>query len=173
MKNKSKFYIKFSIYLLILISLFSNLLDLGAVNANTSQISEIINPPPVFVRHDETGYASFIGADMSGGVRIYNTDFTGANLTDANLSGAGTFDPNDGSAFKAADVLTKVFGISSLSPAFETSSSFNDLIDECLNLAGILLHKGNTFAVRCKRVGSHNYSSDDVRKEIGKYILDN
>lgn len=75
--------------------------------------------------------------------------------------------------FKAVDVLTRVFGISSLSPAYETSSSFDDLIDECLNLAGILLHKGNTFAVRCKRVGSHNYSSDDVRKEIGKYILDN
>ena len=73
------------------------------------------------------------------------------------------------SPFKAADVLTRVFGISSLSPAFETSSNFDDLIDKCLNLAEILLHKGNTFAVRCKRVGSHDYSSDDVRKKIGKF----
>ena len=71
MKNKSKFYIKFSIYLLILISLFSNLLDLGAVNANTSQISEIINPPPVFVRHDETGYASFIGAEEGNPIELW------------------------------------------------------------------------------------------------------
>jgi thiamine biosynthesis protein ThiI len=39
-------------------------------------------------------------------------------------------------------------------------------------LAGVVLKKGNSFAVRCKRVGDHGYSSDDVRKLLGQQILD-
>lgn len=76
------------------------------------------------------------------------------------------------SALEAADKLIRVFGISSVSPAIETSSKLDDLIKTCFNLASIILEEGNSFAVVCKRVGTHNYSSNDVRKQVGKNILD-
>lgn len=76
------------------------------------------------------------------------------------------------SIVEATDKLTRVFGISSISPAVETTSEIDNIIKNSLKLAEITLKNGNSFAVRCKRVGKHNYSSSDVQKELGKKILD-
>jgi len=57
------------------------------------------------------------------------------------------------SAVDAANKLTRVFGISSVSPAVETSSKLDNVIEKSLFLAGIVLEEGNSFAVKCKRVG--------------------
>jgi len=76
------------------------------------------------------------------------------------------------SAIDAADKLARVFGISSVSPAVETSSKLEDVIEKSLFVAGIVLKKGNSFAVRCKRVGNQGYSSSDVRKLLGQRVLD-
>lgn len=73
---------------------------------------------------------------------------------------------------EASHEISKVFGISSLSPALETSSAFNDIIDKSLLIASGVLEKGNAFAVRCRRVGSHPYGSRDVCREVGQQILD-
>ncbi|MFQ6086465.1 MAG: tRNA sulfurtransferase [Candidatus Bathyarchaeia archaeon] len=75
-------------------------------------------------------------------------------------------------AQKAARKLTKVFGISSLSPATKTTSKLEDITTKSLSLAKRKLRKQNTFAVRCKRVGTHPYTSRDICKHIGKQILD-
>jgi thiamine biosynthesis protein ThiI len=75
------------------------------------------------------------------------------------------------SAIEAAAKLARVFGISSVSPAVETSSRLEDVIEKSLFLAGIILEKGNSFAVRCKRVGNQGYSSSDVQKLLGQQIL--
>ncbi len=77
-----------------------------------------------------------------------------------------------GSAEDAAQTLTKVFGISSVSPAIETSSNFDEVIERSLFLAGNVLKEGNSFAVQCKRVGKQGYSSADVRKLLGQRVLD-
>ena len=77
-----------------------------------------------------------------------------------------------GSAVEAADKLARVFGISSISPAVETSSKLEDVIGKSLILAGTTLKKGNSFAVRCKRVGNQDYSSADVQKLLGQRVLD-
>ena len=77
-----------------------------------------------------------------------------------------------GSAVEAADKLARVFGISSISPAVETSSKLEDVIGKSLMLAGTTLKKGNSFAVRCKRVGNQDYSSADVQKLLGQRVLD-
>ena len=75
----------------------------------------------------------------------------------------GRFYLKTGSAVEAAQCLTRVFGISSVSPALETSSKLDDVIDKSVLLAGYELEAGSSFAVRCKRVGNHSYSSADVR----------
>jgi thiamine biosynthesis protein ThiI len=77
------------------------------------------------------------------------------------------------SAVEVTQKLKRVFGISSTSPAIETSSNLEDIIDRSLFLAGILLMNGNSFAVSCKRVGKHDYSSTDVRNLLGQQVLDN
>ena len=76
------------------------------------------------------------------------------------------------SAIEATDKLARVFGISSISPAIETTSKFDDVIESSLLLAGTTLKKGNSFAVRCKRVGKQDYSSADVQKLLGQRVLD-
>jgi thiamine biosynthesis protein ThiI len=76
------------------------------------------------------------------------------------------------SALEASNILTRVFGISSVSPGIETSSEFDNVIQKSVQLAEILLKKGNSFAVRCKRVGNQDYSSADVQKILGQKILD-
>jgi thiamine biosynthesis protein ThiI len=84
----------------------------------------------------------------------------------------GRFYLKTDSAVDAADKLARVFGISSVSPAVETSSKLDDVIGKSLFLAGITLEKGNSFAVKCKRVGKQGYSSADVRNLLGQRVLD-
>jgi thiamine biosynthesis protein ThiI len=84
----------------------------------------------------------------------------------------GRFYLKTSSAEDAAQILTKVFGISSVSPAMETSSKLDEVIDKSLFLAGIVLKEGDRFAVKCKRVGKQGYSSADVRKLLGQRVLD-
>ena len=72
---------------------------------------------------------------------------------------------------EAAQELIRVFGISSLSPAIKTKSKLEDITAQSLKLARQKLGKGKSFAVRCKRVGTHPYTSRDVCQEIGRQIL--
>jgi len=68
--------------------------------------------------------------------------------------------------------LARVFGISSVSPALKARSSrLEDIVDRSLFLAARVLKEGNSFAVRCRRVDGHPYSSSDVCKEVGRRIL--
>jgi len=77
------------------------------------------------------------------------------------------------SAVEAASRLSRVFGISSVSPALEIGSSkLEDVVDKCMFLASHALGEENSFAVRCRRVGEHPYSSRDVCREVGRRVLD-
>jgi thiamine biosynthesis protein ThiI len=71
-----------------------------------------------------------------------------------------------------ASKLTRVFGVSSVSPALETTSDMNEIVQKTVALADTVLKDGSSFAVRCHRVGKHPYSSGDVCKEVGKQILE-
>jgi thiamine biosynthesis protein ThiI len=84
----------------------------------------------------------------------------------------GRFYLKTDSAVEAANSLARVFGISSVSPAIETSSKLDDVIGKSLFLAGIVLKEGDRFAVKCKRVGKQGYSSAAVRKLLGQRVLD-
>ena len=84
----------------------------------------------------------------------------------------GRFYMKTSAALEAADKLARVFGVSSVSPALELSSNLEEIIEKSLLLAGRVLKSGNSFAVKCKRVGEHDYSSSDVRKLLGQKVLD-
>lgn len=76
-------------------------------------------------------------------------------------------------AQETASALTRVFGISSVSPAIETSSNAEEIVERALKSATEAIRKRSSFAVRCHRVGTHEYSSMDICKEAGKQILEN
>ncbi len=84
----------------------------------------------------------------------------------------GRFYLKSGSAVEAAQRLARVFGVSSVSPSLETSSKLDDVMDRSVFLAGLVLEKGDSFAVKCKRVGKQGYSSADVRRLLGQRVLD-
>ena len=72
---------------------------------------------------------------------------------------------------EAIRALNNVFGLVSFSPAFflETSNP-QEIIKFCQKDFKGFVKKGETFAVRVKRVGQHNYSSQDLEREIGTII---
>src|SRR5690606_4430606 len=67
----------------------------------------------------------------------------------------------------ALPVLSRVFGVSSLSPVEQTAPARVDAIVE----AGVALFApvvaGRRFAVRARRVGRHEFSSKDVEIALG------
>jgi len=77
------------------------------------------------------------------------------------------------SAVEASRRLTRIFGVSSVSPALETSSELEDIVDGSIFLARHALTHGNSFAVKCRRVGDQAYSSADVCRIVGQRVLDN
>ena len=90
---------------------------------------------------------------------------------DAILRRHGRFYLKTPAATEASLKLSGVFGVSSLSPALETTSGMSDIVAKSVFLASSTLHKGNSFAVRCRRVGQHPYTSSDVCREVGREIL--
>lgn len=73
-------------------------------------------------------------------------------------------------AEETARKMSRVFGISSLSPAIQTSSSLDDILEVSAELAGLRFEGGRSFAVRCRRVGKHPYTSQDLCRKIGERI---
>lgn len=74
-------------------------------------------------------------------------------------------------AVEASSKLAEAFGVTSLSPALETTSKLNDIVDKSVFLAGLTLREEESFAVRCRRVGRHLYTSMDVCIEVGRQVL--
>ena len=74
-------------------------------------------------------------------------------------------------ADEAAEVIARVFGVSSTSPAISTSSELEAIASLGVELAKAVLRPGMSFAVRCRRVGEHPYTSMDVCRVLGERIL--
>jgi len=73
-------------------------------------------------------------------------------------------------AAEATEKLSQIFGVSSSSPAIETSSQLDDILTTSAELAGSQFKLGKSFAVRCRRVGTHLYTSQDVCVKVGERI---
>jgi thiamine biosynthesis protein ThiI len=75
-------------------------------------------------------------------------------------------------ASETAKVLTRVFGIGSVSPAEQTTSELTDVTEKAIAAAEVTMSQNAAFAVRCHRVGTHVFSSQDVCRMLGEKILE-
>lgn len=73
---------------------------------------------------------------------------------------------------RARPILTRVFGIVSISPAAEGHGDLESMKRLAVVEAGRADVAGKTFAVRARRVGSHPFTSQDLAREIGGAVLD-
>jgi len=73
---------------------------------------------------------------------------------------------------KAMEALEKVFGIESFSPALRTSNKLEKIIQRTLEVGNEILQENDSFAIRVKRSGKHDYTSQDVAKKAGHAVLE-
>jgi thiamine biosynthesis protein ThiI len=77
---------------------------------------------------------------------------------------------------EALDKLKKIFGIVSFSPAINTKTSFED-IEEILSeymdklVEEELINSETPFAIRCRRVGNHDFSSQELAAFAGSVVI--
>lgn len=77
---------------------------------------------------------------------------------------------------EALSKLHKIFGIVSFSPAISTYSNFEDIKRTLLEYIDKLIEKSlinsdTPFAIRCKRVGTHDFSSQELAAFAGSVVV--
>lgn len=72
---------------------------------------------------------------------------------------------------EAIPILTKVFGVASVSPAYTCSSEMTEMCQEVAEFSRTYLTEGMSFAVKARREGNHPYTSMDVGREVGSAIF--
>lgn len=75
-------------------------------------------------------------------------------------------------AEKVATATAQVFGIVSTSPVVVISSDIQEIIDTGFSIAKRDFDKNLTFAVRARRVGTHDYTSQSIREGLGEKIFE-
>ncbi|MCF2136308.1 MAG: THUMP domain-containing protein [Candidatus Thorarchaeota archaeon] len=74
-------------------------------------------------------------------------------------------------ARRAAEVTARIFGVVSTSPVVVTEAKFDTILETGLDLARQSFRPGLSFAVGARRLGSHTFTSQDVRRKLGELIL--
>jgi thiamine biosynthesis protein ThiI len=72
---------------------------------------------------------------------------------------------------ESLNVLTKIFGITSISPALQTSSNLKSISKLAIDISKKKLNMEKSFAIRTTRTGQHNFSSQDVAIKIGNDVV--
>jgi tRNA uracil 4-sulfurtransferase len=75
---------------------------------------------------------------------------------------------------KGQGILSRVFGLTSLSSAATTSSNKDELMDAVVQYARALRARrpeAKTFAVRSRRSGNHSFTSQEIAVEAGSRVL--
>jgi thiamine biosynthesis protein ThiI len=72
---------------------------------------------------------------------------------------------------KSIDVLQKIFGITSISPAVKTSSKMEAISKVAIDISKEKLTKKKSFALRVTRTGNHSFTSQDVAVQIGNDVV--
>jgi thiamine biosynthesis protein ThiI len=72
---------------------------------------------------------------------------------------------------KGLSILKRIFGITSFSPVFKTSSEFEKMTELALDISQNILNKKKNFALRVTRTGTHKFTSQEVAVKIGNSIV--
>ncbi|MHA1271197.1 MAG: tRNA uracil 4-sulfurtransferase ThiI [Candidatus Helarchaeota archaeon] len=70
-----------------------------------------------------------------------------------------------------SDILKRISGISSFSEVIETNDDIEIITQTVLNFANQILKNEDSFALKVRRTGSHNYTSIDIARHVGENIL--
>jgi len=70
------------------------------------------------------------------------------------------------------NVLKHIFGIVSYSPCFKIKVDFKEISKIANIIAEKKLDKITSFAIRSKRTGTHDFTSQDLSEEIGKSVVE-
>ncbi|WP_338097019.1 tRNA uracil 4-sulfurtransferase ThiI [Methanolapillus ohkumae] len=70
----------------------------------------------------------------------------------------------------APEIIARVFGVVSVSPAFSCSADPEEITALCATIGGEEIKDGQTYAVRARRSGNHSYSSNDIARICGDAI---
>ena len=73
---------------------------------------------------------------------------------------------------KSIEILKKIFGIVSFSSVWNSSSDLSKLTEDVLNLMKTRLTSQTSFALRVRRSGTHNYTSQEAAVHIGQAVCD-
>ena len=73
---------------------------------------------------------------------------------------------------RVIELLHYCFGIHSFSPALRTSNKIKNISERAIEIAEEIIKEGDTFALRVKRSGTHEYSSRDIAVKVGQAIVD-
>jgi thiamine biosynthesis protein ThiI len=71
----------------------------------------------------------------------------------------------------AVKVLSRVFGVASVSPALVSDSAMEEMQKRAAEYSRTVLKQRQSFAVKARREGNHPYKSMDVGREVGSAIF--
>ena len=79
---------------------------------------------------------------------------------------------------EAFEKLSKISGVVSFSPVVSTNTNFDNIEQKISKYVEDLLSEGlfspeNTFAIRCRRIGTHNFTSLEMASFIGSVVVKN
>lgn len=69
-----------------------------------------------------------------------------------------------------ARIISGVFGVTSTSIAEETTSEMGDIIEKSVRTGLEIIEPGKSFAVRARRTGTHDFTSMDIQRLVGKEL---
>ncbi|MGQ9788785.1 MAG: tRNA sulfurtransferase [Candidatus Hadarchaeaceae archaeon] len=72
---------------------------------------------------------------------------------------------------KTIKIISRIPGITSISPAVMTTAEIDAIKDKVTSIAKKILKPNMSFAVRTTRIGKHSFSSKDINVAIGSHIL--
>ena len=72
---------------------------------------------------------------------------------------------------RSCEILTRTFGVVSFSPVTGVSSRLESITKGVLEFSRPLLFEGASFAVRTRRTGNHDYTSQTLAEKLGSEIL--
>ncbi len=76
---------------------------------------------------------------------------------------------DDPSVAKSA---AKVFGVVSVSPAYTCESTLDSVAGLCADVAGKTIQEGQSFAIRARRAGNHDFTSHDIGIACGNAVFE-
>ena len=78
---------------------------------------------------------------------------------------------SSGDPKESVGILSRTFGVVSISEADECTSEVSDISELAVNSAVQHLKKGGTFAIRARRTGTHKYTSMQLAAKVGEKVL--